>query len=91
MWGEFRRASTAWGTRMVRGDPVTISAGASTKRAVAGMAGRQGGGRGGDIPEPQVQVVGYNALRDSSGARDFGVSAPRAFPSLSHTRREKGN
>ena len=32
---------------MVRGDPVTISAGASTKRAVAGMAGRQGGGGGG--------------------------------------------
>lgn len=43
VWWEFRRASIAWGTKIVKGDPTTVSSVALTKRTVAVMALRQGG------------------------------------------------
>lgn len=43
VWWEFRRASIAWGTKIVKGETTTVSSVALTKRTVAVMALRQGG------------------------------------------------
>lgn len=83
--GKFGRTSTAWGTRTVKRGPAMTSSGALTERTVAGMSEA----RGMSLSRRALwlTLVPYGAMMVPC----LEVSAPRACPSLSHTKKKKGN
>ena len=76
VWQEFRRASTAWGTKIVKEDLLMIFPVASTKITVSAMG-----------LTSRAHLLAITILRVAAGLHIFCVSTPRAF--FSHKQKEK--
>ena len=82
---EFRRASTAWGTKVVKGDPTAIFSVALTKRTMGIMALKQG-----RWPCATGSSCRLYYLMGWWWFLCFWMSTQRAFPSFSYTKRKRG-